>query len=160
MIIPFAQQSSRERSQKDHQWKTVQASAVKFVWRSIQRFSKNSTPRFMSSVDVVSPGTSTRPADRRQTKARLRKTLLIVAMITAAILFVAAVLCAKYWPFSEKAVQEDLAEASDSTVIIHGYHPTYFPTPGCVLEKVEFRHGPNQFEIIAIDKLRIQGSYP
>ena len=114
----------------------------------------------MSSVDVVSPGTSTRPADRRQTKARLRKTLLIVAMITAAILCVAAVLSAKYWPFSEKAVQEDLAEASDSSVIIHGYHPTYFPTPGCVLEGVEFRHGSNRFELIAIDKLRIQGSYP
>jgi len=114
----------------------------------------------MSSVDVVRPGTSTRAADRRQTRARLRKTLLIVGIIIAAILCAVAVLCVKYWPFSERAVQEDLAETSDSTVIIHGYHPTYFPTPGCVLERVEFRHGPNQYEIIAIDKLRIQGSYP
>src|SRR6201993_4973854 len=114
----------------------------------------------MSSVAVVSPGTSTPAADRRPTKPSLRKMLLIVAIITAAIVCVAAVLCVKYWPFSERAVQEDLAEASDSSVIFHGYHPTYFPTPGCVLEGVEFRHGPNRFEIIAIDKLRIQGSYP
>jgi hypothetical protein len=85
---------------------------------------------------------------------------MTIFAVAAAILCVVAALCVKYWPFSEHAVEEDLAEASDSTVTIRGYHPTYFPIPGCVLEGVEFRHARRRFEIIAIDKLRIEGSYP
>lgn len=112
----------------------------------------------MSSIDVVGPRTSTRDAHRSETRAKLRKTLLIVALVAAAVLCVAAVLCAKYWPFSEKAAREDLAEAADSNVTIRSYHPTYFP-PGCILEGIEFRHGANQFRLITIDKLIIEGSY-
>lgn len=113
----------------------------------------------MSSIDVIRSGTSIRPADRSQAGTKLRKTLLIVALVGAAALCVAAGLCAKYWPFSEKAVQEDLAEAADSSVTIRSYHPTYFPSPGCILEGIEFRHGANQFRLITIDKLIIGGSY-
>jgi hypothetical protein len=113
----------------------------------------------MSSIDVVGPRTSTPDAHRSETRAKLRKTLLIIAIVAAAVLCVAAVLCAKYWPFSEKAVQEDLAEAADSSVTIRSYHPTYFPSPGCILEGIEFRHGTNQFRLITIDKLIIEGSF-
>ena len=113
----------------------------------------------MSSIDVVGPGTSTRAADQSQTRARLRKTLVILAIGIAVVLCAAAVLSVKYWPFSEKAVQEDLAEAADSNVTIRRYHPTYFPHPGCILEDVEFRHGGNQFRLITIPKLIIEGSY-
>ena len=113
----------------------------------------------MSSIDVIRSGTSIRPADRSQTGTKPRKTLLIVALVAAAVLCVAAVLCAKYWPFSEKAVQEDLTEAADSRVTIRSYHPTYFPSPGCILEGIEFRHGEDQFRLITIDKLIIEGSY-
>jgi AsmA-like protein len=113
----------------------------------------------MSSIDVVGPRTSTRDAHRSETRAKLRKTIPIVALVAAAVLCVAAVLCAKYWPFSEKAVQEDLAEAADSSVTIRSYHPTYFPSPGCILEGIEFRHGTNQFRLITIDKLIIEGSF-
>ena len=113
----------------------------------------------MSSIDVIRSGTSIRPADRSQARTRLRRTLLIVALVGAAVLGVAAVLSAKYWPFSEKAVQEDLAEAADSSVTVRSYHPTYFPSPGCILEGIEFRHGENQFRLITIDKLIIEGSY-
>jgi AsmA-like protein len=113
----------------------------------------------MSSIDVVGPRTSTRDPHRSETRARLRKTIPIVALVAAAVLCVAAVLCAKYWPFSEKAVQEDLAEAADSSVTIRSYHPTYFPSPGCILEGIEFRHGANQFRLITIDKLIIEGSF-
>ncbi|HXJ86545.1 MAG TPA: AsmA-like C-terminal region-containing protein [Candidatus Binatia bacterium] len=63
-----------------------------------------------------------------------------------------------YWPFSESAVREDLAAASDSAVMISNYHATYFP-PGCILEDVEFHHGANQFKLITISKLLVQGSY-
>ena len=113
----------------------------------------------MSSTDIVRSGTSIRPADRSQAGTKLLKTVIIVALFAAAVLCVAAVLCAKYWPFSEKAVQEDLAEAADSSVTIRSYHPTYFPSPGCILEGIEFRHGANQLRLITIDKLIIEASY-
>jgi hypothetical protein len=113
----------------------------------------------MSSIDVVGPGTSTDATHRSPIGAKLRKALIIFVVVTAAVLAVAAVLSVKYWPFSEKAVQEDLAETSDSSVTIRGYHPTYFPRPGCILEGIEFRHGANQFRFITIDKLIIEGSY-
>jgi hypothetical protein len=113
----------------------------------------------MSSIDVVRSGTSVRPADRSQAGTILRKTLIILALVATAMLCVAAVLCVKYWPFSENAVQEDLAETADSSVTIRSYHPTYFPSPGCILEGIEFRHGANEFRLITIDKLIIEGSY-
>jgi hypothetical protein len=78
---------------------------------------------------------------------------------TIALISVSGILCAKFWPFSEKSVLEDLSEATDSSVTIQSYHPTYFPVPGCVLYGVEFRHGKHQRELITIQKLRIVGSY-
>lgn len=113
-----------------------------------------------STIDVAGSTTSFPSTHRSPASSRLRKGIAISAVAAAMILCVAALLCVKYWPFSERAVQQDLAEASDSTITVHGYHPTYFPIPGCVLEGVEFRHGSRQFEIITIDKLRIEGSYP
>jgi hypothetical protein len=87
----------------------------------------------------------------------LRKPL-IGAVVCTGILIVGAVLCAEYWPFSDNAVRQDLAEASDSAVTIRSYHPKYFP-PGCTLEGVEFRHGKNSFRLITINELVIEGSY-
>ena len=87
---------------------------------------------------------------------RLRKLTIAFAISLLAIACVLAVISAKYWPFSEKEVQEDLSEAADSTVTIRGFHPTYFP-PGCILEGVEFHHGPKQFKLITIDKLVVEG---
>jgi AsmA-like C-terminal region len=72
---------------------------------------------------------------------------------------IVAVLCIRLWPFTERAVVEDLAEASDSTVTVQSSHRTYFPIPGCVLEGVEFRHGANTWTLATIDKLTIEGSY-
>ena len=77
----------------------------------------------------------------------------------AALVIVGAVLCFRFWPFSKKSVLEDLTEASDSTVTIQSYHPTYLPVPGCVLYGVEFRHGKDKRELVTIQKLRIVGSY-
>jgi len=112
-----------------------------------------------SSAGVAGPRTSVKVSERTQASSKFRKWVLILAGALVIIASVAAVLCRKYWPFSEKAVQEDLVEASDSTVTIRGYHPTYFPSPGCVLDGVEFRHGADHFKLITIDKLIIEGSY-
>lgn len=92
----------------------------------------------------------------------LRKGLIsasVVFAVFAAVIVLLAFFYTKYWPFSEKEVQEDLAEATDSSVTIRSYHPTYFP-PGCTIEGVEFHHGSNQFKLITIDKLVVEGSYP
>jgi hypothetical protein len=81
--------------------------------------------------------------------------LIIIAIV---ILFLIPLLYVKLWPFSQKSVLEDLAEASGSTVTIQHYQPTYFP-PGCVLDGIEFLHGQNHFKLVEAEKLIIQGSY-
>lgn len=86
-----------------------------------------------------------------------RKTIFLVVALLI-LICAAAVFYLKFWPFSRKAILQDLAEASDSTVTAQSYHPTYFP-PGCVLYGLEFHHGPKQFKLIEIQKLRVQGSY-
>ena len=112
----------------------------------------------MSSSIGVAGSRSSHATDRTLTAARVRKYLAILTVFIGVVI-AAAVLCTKYWPFSENAVREDLAEASDSTVTIRSYHATYFP-PGCTLEGVEFHHGKNNFKLITIDKLVVEGSYP
>lgn len=87
-----------------------------------------------------------------------RRHRIAIFIALAVILAVLIVLYIKVWPFSKDAVVEDLVEASGSAVTIHGYHPTYFP-PGCILDGVEFRHGPEQAVLISIQKLIVQGSY-
>lgn len=101
--------------------------------------------------------TSSGPRPLRQ--APLRRRPLTVVLIIAVILFcLAVVFYLKYWPFSQKAVLEDLEEVSDSRVTAQSYHPTYFP-PGCILEGIEFRHGARQFKLITVEKLVVKGSY-
>jgi hypothetical protein len=63
------------------------------------------------------------------------------------------------WPFSQKAVVQDLSEASDSTVLLGQFRPTFFPHPGCIIGDVRFERGPQHFTFITIQKLTIQGSY-
>jgi hypothetical protein len=85
--------------------------------------------------------------------------LVIAAVVVCIAAWLATIFWNRIWPFTEKAVVQDLAEASDSTVTIRKSHRTYFPFPGCVLEGIEFHHGPNQWTLITIDKLTIEGSY-
>ena len=112
-----------------------------------------------SSIGVAGSRHSVSATDRNHRMPRLRILLLIITGVCLALLIVIAVLCVKYWPFSENAVRQDLAEASDSEVTIRSYHASYFP-PGCTLEGVEFRHGHDHFKLIVIDKLVVEGSYP
>ena len=115
------------------------------------------TPSFMSStVSVAHAGDS---SHIWSFVSLHRKAWLITAGVAALLFIVGVVLIAKFWPFTQKSVIENLAEASDSKVTILNYRPTYFPSPGCVLEGVEFRHGEPQAQFITIEKLIIQGSY-
>ena len=142
---------------KDNQENLVKRRPKKVPKRISNILLTNRTPRFMSSsTGVAGSHPSVRTTSRIITASLLRK-LLIAAAIFAGILMIAAVLCAKYWPFSEKEVRQDLAEASDSAVTIRSYHPTYFP-PGCTLEGIEFHHEKNDFKLITINKLVVEGS--
>jgi len=53
---------------------------------------------------------------------------------------------------------QNLSEATDSAVSVQSFHATYFP-PGCVLDGVEFHHHGDQFTLITLDKLIVEGSY-
>jgi len=113
----------------------------------------------MSSSSRVAPSHSEVATPRTSARSRVRHVLIGSALLALLLLVTGIVLCSKFWPFSEKSVVEDLAEASDSTVTIRSYHPNYFPVPGCVLEGIEFRHGDDHFRLITIERLRIEGSY-
>lgn len=69
------------------------------------------------------------------------------------------VLWTELWPFQQKPVVKNLEQASDSQVRLRGFHRTYFPSPGCVIEGVEFYHGDSSTPLITIQKLTIRGSY-
>lgn len=86
--------------------------------------------------------------------------MILIGVVLLAILIATGILLAGHWPFAESAVLQDLREASDSQVKARSFHQTFFPSPGCVLEGVEFVHAPAEARpLITIDKITIQGSY-
>jgi hypothetical protein len=66
-----------------------------------------------------------------------------------------------HWPFSRGQVLKQLQEASQSKVQFANFHGTYFPRPGCVLEKVTFRLASSQetAPFITVERLRIEGTF-
>src|SRR5450432_14688 len=114
----------------------------------------------MSSPTLTRPAGPPKITCRVSPKSSSRfprgKTVAIFSIVALAVVVgLASLLASRFWPFSEKAVVEDLAEASDNTVTVRRSHQTYFPVPGCVLEDVQFDHGPNTWTLITIDKLTI-----
>src|SRR5579859_86243 len=87
---------------------------------------------------------------------RGKKIALVVATVIVVGLLV--VLYSRIWPYSRESVLEDLKEATDSSVTIQSFHKTYFP-PGCVIYGLEFHHGADQFKLLTIQKMIIEGSY-
>jgi hypothetical protein len=61
----------------------------------------------------------------------------------AAVFCVVLLLWVELWPFQEKPVVQNLDEANDSKLRLRTFYRTYFPFPGCVLERLEFNHGSN-----------------
>ena len=110
-----------------------------------------------STVGVAGSRGWSHATDRFPANPVLRR-LLVAVFSLLTILGVGGLLAAKYWPFAEGDVRQDLAEATDSTVTIASYHASYFP-PGCTLEGIEFHHGADHFKLITIQKLIVDGSY-
>jgi AsmA-like C-terminal region len=92
---------------------------------------------------------------------RLTGKLIVILLLFVAVGCVVAVVFAmRHWPFAKGPVLDELGEAGDSQVQVRAFHETYFPSPGCVLEGLIFRHGDaNSTPLITIDKLTIQGTY-
>ena len=90
-----------------------------------------------------------------------RKFIFAAACMTAGVILSGIIFLAARWPFSRAAVLKDLTEASLSRVSVASFHGTYFPRPGCVLERVTFQHNPKAGSppLITIQKLRIEGSF-
>src|SRR3981081_945464 len=97
----------------------------------------------------------------RASKPRFTRTFKIIAIALAALLIGAAVVFrTRLWPFEQGPVLQDLKEASDSNISIRGFHRTYFPSPGCVIDGLAFHHGDATAQpLIAIERLTIHGSY-
>ncbi|HWY20232.1 MAG TPA: AsmA-like C-terminal region-containing protein [Candidatus Acidoferrum sp.] len=110
----------------------------------------------------MAQATAARPIQfetRRQNGPRRWGRIALILVIAAGVLCAVPLgLCR--WRFAPGRVLQDLREVSDSQVEVRAFHQTYFPSPGCVLEGLVFRHGPSQAKpLITIEKLTIQGNY-
>jgi hypothetical protein len=68
----------------------------------------------------------------------------------------------RYFPFTEKNVEESLRETFPSVIGIERFETVYFPRPGCRAFGVTFRSGsgpPGSPALVTIQKLTIQSSY-
>jgi hypothetical protein len=91
---------------------------------------------------------------------RRRKRAAWILLPAAIAVCLGILLGSRWWPFAERPILQTLGEASDSQVQVRGFHPTYFPYPGCILDGVTFIHGKRASQpLITIDKLTIRGSY-
>jgi len=110
-------------------------------------------------VLATAPPPSSVPQPQQRQKHH-KKIILPIALVAGVVLCAGAVELRHNWPYSQFEVLQDLREASDSQVQIRTFHQTFFPSPGCVLEGLVFRHSPSASKpLITIDKLTIQGSY-
>src|ERR1700731_1627801 len=90
-----------------------------------------------------------------------KKLIVRTSLAIAAIVFAAIIVLAWRWPFSRAAVLKELGDASMSRVQVGAFHGTYFPRPGCVLERVRFQHNPKPGTppLITAERIRIEGSF-
>jgi hypothetical protein len=81
--------------------------------------------------------------------------------VLAGLILAAIVVLVVRWPFRLAAVVKQLQEEGLGKVEVGEFHQTYFPRPGCVLQKVRFQHNPKAGAppLITIETVRIEGSF-
>jgi hypothetical protein len=91
----------------------------------------------------------------------MHKFILPAGLSIAVIIVLGVLFLVWRWPFTRDAVLTDLEQASMSKVSIVAFHGTYFPRPGCVLDRVTFQHNPKTGSppLITIEKLRIESGF-
>ncbi len=99
-------------------------------------------------------------ATARRPRNRRRIAIMVVAVVLVCAV-VAAIVAARQWPFTRSAVSEALQQQSGGTVEIGSFRQVYFPSPGCVAERLTFRrNSDNQATpFLTIQRLTIVGSY-
>jgi len=96
------------------------------------------------------------------TASKHKNNLIIrVSLVLAGLILAAIVVLVVRWPFRLAAVVKQLEENGLGKVEVGGFHQTYFPRPGCVLQKVRFQHNPKAGAppLITIETVRIEGSF-
>jgi len=98
----------------------------------------------------------------RRAPAQRFRWILLAASICAVVFL--AIMAAK-WPFTREAMTKRLERASSAQVEMRGFHSTYFPFPGCVIDDVVFRQKTSSTgqrpadPIITIRKLTIESTF-
>ncbi|MGC2182558.1 MAG: hypothetical protein WA637_04680 [Terriglobales bacterium] len=97
------------------------------------------------------------------TSSRKTWKLIARAALEMVVIFLAAIVVLAWrWPFSRKAVLQELEAASLGRVDAGTFHATNFPRPDCILEHVTFQNNPKLGSppLITIERLGIEGSFP
>src|SRR5215475_13999227 len=79
---------------------------------------------------------------------RFRKTIAVLIVVVAILCGGVTFYYVRVLSFSEKAVLRDLQDASGMVVSARSYHRTHFPSPGCVLDVVDFRNARDSFTLV------------
>jgi len=97
-----------------------------------------------------------------RTAPKNKSNLIIrISLVLAGLILAATVVLVVRWPFRLAAVVKQLQEEGLGKVEVGEFHQTYFPRPGCVLQKVRFQHNPKAGAppLITIETVRIEGSF-
>ena len=70
-------------------------------------------------------------------------------------------LLAHSWPFTQANVIHELEQATSSNVQVGIFRQTFFPHPGCVVEKVRFQRGTERTnqQLLTVEKLTIEATF-
>ena len=107
--------------------------------------------------ELNTQASSSKPRSRSRTQFA-RKKLMAAGVIVTALLVLVLVLIAARWPFRQSAVVSALEEAGGGKVEIGSFRQVYFPSPGCISERVTYRLGSNPRPLATVDRLTIQSN--
>jgi len=87
-----------------------------------------------------------------------RKRLLLGVVIATALLVLLVALLIARWPFRQSAVVSAFEEAAGGKIEMGSFRQTYFPSPGCVAERVTYRLGSDPRSLVTVDRLTVQSN--
>jgi len=117
-------------------------------------------PTFVPSATATPTSNNTEARAHAKPGFSRNKIIIIAIVLISVILLAIVFVTGSLWPFSQSQVLQNLREASDSQVQVRGFHRTYFPFPGCVVEGLIFNHDPvASTPLITIDRLTVRGTY-
>src|SRR6185437_525215 len=104
------------------------------------------------------------PEKNKATRAPAQRFRWILLGVSICAVIFLAIMAAK-WPFTRQAMTKRLERASSAQVEMRGFHSTYFPFPGCVIDDVVFQQktsAPGQKPgdpFLTIRKLTIESTF-